>query len=261
MTIPTITALPTPPQTTDDPTTFNARADAMMIALPTMVTETNVVLAAIPALVSGIDYNGTSTTSLTIGTGSKTLTTQTGKNFQVGQFVTVANTATPANYMVGQVTGYNTGTGSLTVNVTVVGGSGTYTAWTIAIAPATTLAFESGPYTPTLTGVVNVSGASVVSAMYSRIGAIVTASMRLSVTPTAGSSTSTSVRATLPVSSNLIGVGDVCGAGSHVAGSPLVYGAASISADVTNDRIYIEFNSIYAETVHTVTLTIQYVVK
>jgi multidrug efflux pump subunit AcrA (membrane-fusion protein) len=36
-----ITALPTPPQRTDDPTTFANRADALLSALPTFVTEAN----------------------------------------------------------------------------------------------------------------------------------------------------------------------------------------------------------------------------
>lgn len=135
MTLPTITALPTPPARTDEPDVFNPRADALLGALPTMVTEINSFIAELPAAVNGIDYNGTSTTSVTIGTGSKSFTTQTGKNFQIGQFVTVANTTTPANYMTGQVTAYNSGTGALTVNVTATGGAGTLAAWTISLSP------------------------------------------------------------------------------------------------------------------------------
>lgn len=77
---------------------------------------------------------GTSTTSLAIGTGAKTLTTQTGKQFAVGAQVIVAETSTPTNFMFGQVTAYNGGTGSLTVNVDVVGGSGTITDWTISVS-------------------------------------------------------------------------------------------------------------------------------
>lgn len=135
MPLPTVTALPTPPARTDEPDTFNSRADALLGALPTMVTEFNAAFAAIPDLVNGIDYNGTSTTSVAIGTGSKSFTTQTGKNFQIGQFVTVANTTTPANYMTGQITAYNSGTGALTVNVTATGGAGTLAAWTISLSP------------------------------------------------------------------------------------------------------------------------------
>ena len=79
-------------------------------------------------------YNTTSTTSLTIGTGSKSLTIETGKSFTVGQAVMIASTAGPTNYMVGQVTSYNSGTGALVVNVTSVAGSGTVAAWTVSVA-------------------------------------------------------------------------------------------------------------------------------
>jgi hypothetical protein len=74
--------------------------------------------------------NGTSTTSLTVGTGTKNITTQSGKNFVVGEWLLVARTAAPTNYMVGQVTSYSTT--ALVVEVTATGGSGTYTDWTIS---------------------------------------------------------------------------------------------------------------------------------
>lgn len=77
--------------------------------------------------------NASSTTSTTIGTGSKTITIDTGKAYSVGQFVVIANTPTPSNYMMGQITAHNSGTGSLTVNVTVTNGSGTFAAWTISL--------------------------------------------------------------------------------------------------------------------------------
>lgn len=72
---------------------------------------------------------GTSVTSNTIGTGSKTFTTQSGLALAAGGFITIANTPTPANYFHGQVTSY-IGT-SLVVNVLDDNGSGTFTAWTI----------------------------------------------------------------------------------------------------------------------------------
>lgn len=80
--------------------------------------------------------SGISATSITIGTGSKSLTASTGKQWQVGQYVYVANTPAPTNYMSGQVTAYNAATGALTVNVTGTGGSGTFAAWTITIGGA-----------------------------------------------------------------------------------------------------------------------------
>lgn len=141
-----ISTLPTPPARTDTPADFNSRADALLGALPTFVTEINTVIGEIPAVVNGIDYTGTSTTSVAIGTGSKSFTTQTGKNFYIGMPVRASNTTTPANYMDGQVTAYDSGTGALTINVTTVGGSGTLAAWTIGIIPA------SGGLFATLTG-------------------------------------------------------------------------------------------------------------
>lgn len=74
----------------------------------------------------------TSTTSVTVGTGSKALTIDTSKALGLGQFVTIARTSAPTTtYMTGQITAYNAGTGALTVNVVTTLGSGTFTDWTI----------------------------------------------------------------------------------------------------------------------------------
>jgi len=74
----------------------------------------------------------TSTTSLAIGTGSKTFTTQSGKQYAAGMFVLATSDADPANYMHGQVTSYSST--SLVVNVLGIGGSGTKADWTIAVS-------------------------------------------------------------------------------------------------------------------------------
>ena len=76
----------------------------------------------------------TSTTTLTIGAGSKTLTVETGKMFQPGQFLSIVDQANNANYMSGQVTAYTGSTGSLTVDVAATGGSGTISAWNISLS-------------------------------------------------------------------------------------------------------------------------------
>lgn len=142
-----ITALPAPP-TRSDATNFNARADAFLSALPTFASEANTLASEVNGYASNAaasaatatnapGTSATSTTSLAIGTGSKSLTVQTSKAFVVGQWVTVTNTATPANWMHGQITAYTSGTGALVVNVSAIGGSGTYAAWTIGLsAPA-----------------------------------------------------------------------------------------------------------------------------
>ena len=80
--------------------------------------------------------SGTSTTSTTIGTGSKSFTASTGKQWAVGQYVYLARSAAPTTYMAGQVTAYNSGTGALTVDVSATNGSGTYTDWVITIGGA-----------------------------------------------------------------------------------------------------------------------------
>lgn len=77
--------------------------------------------------------NATSTTSLLISVASKSLTIQTGKAYVIGQTLNIASAANPANFMAGQVTAYTSGTGALVVNVTQVGGSGTYTDWVVSM--------------------------------------------------------------------------------------------------------------------------------
>lgn len=81
-------------------------------------------------------FIGTSTTSLTIGTGTKTFTTQLTKSFLVGSFVQAFSQADHANYMYGSVISYDTGTGALSLDVTVTGGSGTLTDWLLFTAGA-----------------------------------------------------------------------------------------------------------------------------
>ena len=93
----------------------------------------------------------TSTSSIAIGTGSKTFTTQGGKQFAAGQFVLIASDAGPANYMHGQVTSYS-GT-TLVVNVLDIGGSGTHTDWTITVSGSRG---ATGPAGPTGSGGVDV---------------------------------------------------------------------------------------------------------
>jgi hypothetical protein len=76
--------------------------------------------------------SATSTSSLLVAIGSKAFTTQAGKAFGIGQFVIAASAANPANYMVGQVTAYS-GT-ALTLNVTKIGGAGTFADWVIGLS-------------------------------------------------------------------------------------------------------------------------------
>lgn len=121
--------LPTPPSR-DDPTNFSPRADAFLAALPAFGEAAN----SLEQSLQMVATTGTSTTSLAIGTGSKTLTTQAGKAWVVGAFVYIASSASVANLMFGQITAYNSTTGSLTVNVFSYTGSGTLAAWSIGLS-------------------------------------------------------------------------------------------------------------------------------
>lgn len=94
-------------------------------------------IAAAASALSAVNAPGTtatSTTSDTIALGSTTLTIQTGKQFVVGQFVTIAYTTDATNWMHGVITAHNSGTGSITVNVTASAGGGTYALWTVALS-------------------------------------------------------------------------------------------------------------------------------
>jgi hypothetical protein len=93
----------------------------------------------------GLSITATSTTSLTVGTGSQSLTIGTDKGFIPGMEVVLAYTATPTTRMAGTVTSYNATTGALVVNVTSVQGSGTIAAW--SIGPAAMVSFDGQTYT------------------------------------------------------------------------------------------------------------------
>lgn len=91
-------------------------------------------------------FSGTSTTSVAIGTGAKTFTTQPGLVFSTGQVLTISSNANALNYMTGNVTSYNITTGVLIMSITAVGGSGTHADWNISIG---------GPVIPPVNSVTN----------------------------------------------------------------------------------------------------------
>lgn len=90
--------------------------------------------------------SGTSTTSNTVGSGSKSFTTQAALPFQTGQYVLVVDQGNSANYMNGQVTSYDNISGALVVNVTATGGSGTHAAWNIVISGPTGQSGSTGGF-------------------------------------------------------------------------------------------------------------------
>lgn len=82
-------------------------------------------------------FLATSTSAIAIGTGAKTLTVQTGKLYQAGQWVLAADHAAPTlNYMTGQVTAYNSATGVLAFTVFAGGttGSGTPAQYDVSLS-------------------------------------------------------------------------------------------------------------------------------
>jgi len=120
---------------------YSAGVEASLSALPKFVDDMNAVGSAY-----ALTTNGTSTTSVAIGTGSKSFTTQTNLGYLVGMTLRLAFDST--NYMTGDVTSYNTGSGALVVNVTSVVGSGTRTSWTITMAAVGASAAGSVSFTP-----------------------------------------------------------------------------------------------------------------
>lgn len=156
MPLPAITPLPDPPSRTQDSDTFVANADAFLGALPAYQEEMNEFAEAIPAFISPINFNSTSTSSVAIGTGSKSFTVQADLLYYVGQYVAIVSSASPTNYMIGTVTSYS-GT-TLQVNVTQTSGSGTIASWNIGATPPPAASFNpraatdgatSGTITPT----------------------------------------------------------------------------------------------------------------
>jgi hypothetical protein len=105
--------------------------------------------AAWDVVISGDRYLTTSTTSLTINNGNKTLTVGTGLSYTPTQNVTISYDA--AHHMHGEVLTYNSGTGVMTVDVNHNTGSGTYASWVVnvgGVTPATSVAW--GAITGTL---------------------------------------------------------------------------------------------------------------
>lgn len=116
-----------------------------VIMAQTSVTQAAAALASATAAaasaasaVSSPASSSTSTTSLTIGTGTQSLTIQTGKTMPVGSFQLISRTSDSTKWMIGTVTSYNTSTGALVVSVPTnyTNGSGTFTDWTISLTAA-----------------------------------------------------------------------------------------------------------------------------
>jgi hypothetical protein len=95
---------------------------------------------------TGAGYAGTSTTTDSIALGSTTITTQPNLAYVVGTRCRIASSANSANFMEGAVTAYTAATGSITVNVDLIGGSGTnLAAWNLSVAGQPGVQGATGP--------------------------------------------------------------------------------------------------------------------
>lgn len=119
-----------PAPSRDRPNEFSGEMDAFLAAMQPFADDAN----ALEQSLQVVATTGTSTTSLAVGVGSKSLTTQAGKAWATGAWVYVFAAAAVSNYMVGRVTSYDTETGALVVNVSAIDGSGTHSSWIIGLA-------------------------------------------------------------------------------------------------------------------------------
>ncbi|PWC96972.1 hypothetical protein [Azospirillum sp. TSO5] len=82
-------------------------------------------------------FIATSTSTVTVGAGTKTFTlSANGKSFAVGSYVMAYKTSDPTVYMIGQVTAFSDPTLTISVGDADYGGSGSASAWTIALSAA-----------------------------------------------------------------------------------------------------------------------------
>ena len=72
-----------------------------------------------------------SSSSLAISSGSKSLTVGTGLGYSANKALRISYDA--SNYMDGTITSYNSSTGALVANITSVSGSGTYASWKVEL--------------------------------------------------------------------------------------------------------------------------------
>lgn len=128
------------------PATFTPRMETRMAEENTFGIEANAladeVMAAAAALASP-GLSATSTTSLTVGIGTISLTVQAAKSFVPGMSAKLAYTTTPTIWMHGTVISYAIASGALVMDITLTSGSGTFTSWTISLSAPITAPFES----------------------------------------------------------------------------------------------------------------------
>ena len=100
-------------------------------------------------VINDANFATTSSTTLTIQIQVASLTIGIGKSYSPGQDVILEGDS--VNFMTGTVGTYNSGTGLLTVNVTGINGSGTYSSWKVNLFPRTYYTIDTiQPDTPSV---------------------------------------------------------------------------------------------------------------
>lgn len=115
-----------------DYSSFKPSVDGEYVTkIDNLIDELQTDVSALEGVQLGEQFIGSSTTSNTIGTGSKTFTVESDRAWTDGTSLKITDTANEANYMQGNVTSYS-GT-TVIVNVTTTGGSGTKTSWSLGL--------------------------------------------------------------------------------------------------------------------------------
>lgn len=154
---PDFTTLPTAPSR-QQPSTFSTRMDAFLgaqqgfgenvqaiaeaaeanaqaaeDAATTATTKAGEAAASAATALNAPGTQATSSDELTLGTGAKSFDLdQLGKAFPLHQRVKVSYSV--AAFMIGDITAFSAATGAMTIEVTEVVGSGTYSSWVVAPA-------------------------------------------------------------------------------------------------------------------------------
>lgn len=98
----------------------------------------------------GDRYATTSTTSMTIGTGTQFFIVDPGLSYTTGQRAVIALNGDPFNRMEGVVINYDQPTGQMSVEVDVSVGSGTYAVWDVNLIGAPTTLASQNAYFATI---------------------------------------------------------------------------------------------------------------
>lgn len=108
-----------------------------------VIAACSVAVTAASSATNAANVNGTSSSSVTVGTASGTATfvmNEANRAIAKGMHLVFANTADPTNYIFGPAQSWDAGTKTVVINKEKVNGSGTFSAWTVSL---------SGPMPPT----------------------------------------------------------------------------------------------------------------